>query len=99
MIAEIGHFTLILAFFAAIVQFIIPLIGASRGWRGWMTVAEPAATAQFALVLTSFAALTYAFVMSDFSLLVVVQNSHTLKPLLYKITASGVTTKVRSCSG
>ncbi len=86
MIVELGHFALILAFAVAMVQTVIPLIGAHKGWDGWMAVAEPAATAQFLLVAASFGALTYAFVTSDFSLQLVVQNSHTLKPMLYKIS-------------
>ena len=86
MIAEFGHFALILAFVVAIVQAIIPMIGAQKGWRGWMAVAEPAASAQFFLTLASFAALTYAFVVSDFSLQLVILNSHTDKPMLYKIS-------------
>ena len=86
MIIELGHFALILAFVVAIVQMVVPLVGAHKGWRGWMAVAEPAATAQFLLLLFSFAALTYAFVTSDFSLRLVTVNSHTDKPMLYKIT-------------
>ncbi|MDO9526574.1 MAG: heme lyase CcmF/NrfE family subunit, partial [Gemmobacter sp.] len=62
------------------------LVGAAKGWPGWMAVAEPAATTQFLLVSFSFAALTYAFVTSDFSLRLVVENSHTLKPMLYKVS-------------
>ncbi len=85
MFIELGHFALILAFAIAIAQAIVPMIGAHRGWRGWMALAEPAATAQFLLVALAFAALTYGFVTSDFSLLVVVQNSHTDKPMLYKV--------------
>ncbi|WP_166415833.1 heme lyase CcmF/NrfE family subunit [Cochlodiniinecator piscidefendens] len=84
MFTELGHFALILAFTVSIVQAIIPLIGAHKGWHGWMAVAEPAATAQFMLLFYSFIALTYAFVTSDFSLQLVVANSHTDKPLLYK---------------
>lgn len=86
MIVELGHFALILAFAVAIVQAVVPMIGAHKGWRSWMAVAEPAATAQFLLVAASFAALTYAFVTSDFSLRLVVLNSHTAKPMLYKIS-------------
>jgi cytochrome c-type biogenesis protein CcmF len=86
MIAELGHFALILAFVVAIVQMVVPLVGAQAGWRNWMAVGEPAATAQFLLTLASFAALTYAFVVSDFSLQLVVANSHTDKPMIYKIT-------------
>ncbi|KKL27524.1 hypothetical protein LCGC14_2384290, partial [marine sediment metagenome] len=65
---------------------ILPLVGAARGWPGWMEVARPAATAQVLLLAFSFGALTYAFVTSDFSLRLVVLNSHTLKPLLYKFS-------------
>ncbi|SFI39182.1 heme lyase CcmF/NrfE family subunit [Jannaschia pohangensis] len=86
MIAELGHFALITAFAVAIVQTVVPLVGAWRGWSGWMGVASPAATAQVLLVGFSFAALTYAFVTSDFSLRLVVLNSHTDKPMLYKVS-------------
>lgn len=86
MFAELGHFALILAFCVALIQMVIPLIGAQKGWAGWMAVAEPAATAQFALIAVAFAALVHAFVTSDFSLLLVYENSHTAKPMLYKVT-------------
>jgi len=86
MIVELGHFALILAFMVAIFQMIVPLIGAHQNRPGWMAVADPAATTQFLLTAFSFAALTYAFVTSDFSLNLVVANSHTLKPMIYKIT-------------
>jgi len=86
MITELGHFALILAFLTAIVQMVVPLIGAHKRWPGWMAVAEPAASAQFALTATSFGALTYAFVVSDFSVQLVYANSHSLKPMLYKIS-------------
>ena len=86
MIVELGHFALILAFGVAILQMAVPLVGAHKGWRGWMALAEPAATAQFLLVGFAFAALTFAFVTSDFSVKLVYMNSHSLKPLLYKIS-------------
>ncbi len=86
MIIELGHFALILAAFVGVAQMVVPLVGAHRGWRGWMAVAEPAAVVQLLLVGFSFAALTYAFVVSDFTVKLVFQNSHTDKPMLYKIT-------------
>ncbi|MGV6846748.1 MAG: heme lyase CcmF/NrfE family subunit [Marinibacterium sp.] len=88
MITELGHFALILAFLVAIVQATVPLIGAAKRWPGWMAVAEPAATAQLLLTAFSFAALTWAFVTSDFSLRLVVLNSHSAKPLIYKISGT-----------
>lgn len=86
MIAENGHFALILAFAVSLFQMIIPLVGASKGWTPWIESARPAAIAQFGLVAISFVALTVAFVTSDFSLKLVYENSHTTKPMLYKIS-------------
>ncbi len=85
MIVELGHFALILAFVVAILQTVLPMIGAHRRDAVMMAVAGPASVAQFWLVAVAFAALTYAFVVSDFSLRIVVGNSHTLKPMLYKV--------------
>ena len=51
-----------------------------------MAVARPAAIAQFLLLAFAFACLTYAHVTSDFSLVNVVQNSHSAKPMLYKVS-------------
>ncbi|WP_347140771.1 heme lyase CcmF/NrfE family subunit [Paracoccus sp. SSK6] len=86
MTAEFGHFALILAFAVSLYQMVVPMIGASKGWGPWMDSARPAAVAQFLLVSLSFAALTVGFVTSDFSLKLVYENSHTAKPMLYKIS-------------
>ncbi|MCB2111578.1 MAG: heme lyase CcmF/NrfE family subunit [Defluviimonas sp.] len=85
MIVELGHFTLVLALMLAAVQVVVPFWGAARGWTGWMALAAPLATLQFAAIAISFAALTWAFVTSDFSVKLVFENSHTLKPMLYKV--------------
>lgn len=86
MVVELGHFALILALMVALVQATLPLWGAQRGDPRLMALAGPAAGLQLLLVGASFAALMCAFVVSDFSLAVVVANSHTAKPLLYKIS-------------
>ncbi|UYV39365.1 heme lyase CcmF/NrfE family subunit [Rhodobacteraceae bacterium D3-12] len=86
MIAELGHFALILAFVIALMQSVIPLVGAHKRWPGWMAFAEPGANMQFLMTLTAFCALMYGFVTSDFTLELVANNSHSAKPMLYKIT-------------
>jgi cytochrome c-type biogenesis protein CcmF len=86
VIAETGHFALVLAFAVALLQTVLPQIGAYRQDARLMAVGVPAAQAQFLLVALSFAALTAAFVTSDFSVYAVAQHSHSAKPLLYKIT-------------
>ena len=86
MIPELGHFALLLALVVALVQGVVPLWAAARNHAGGMALARPAALLQFALVATSFLALTQAYVVSDFSVLNVAANSHSAKPLLYKIS-------------
>lgn len=86
MIVELGHFALILAFVMAAIQFVVPLLGTLVGAGRLMAVARPVAMAVFALTALSFAALTSAYVASDFSVQNVWENSHSLKPLLFKIT-------------
>jgi hypothetical protein len=86
MIAETGHFALILALAVALFQFAMPLYGAQRGDAAVMRMAAPAALVQFILIFTAFAALTHAYVTSDFSVQNVFENSHSAKPLLYKLS-------------
>ena len=86
MITELGHFAVLLAFSLALVQAVVPLVGAQRNWTGWMQLAGTTAMLQFLLVAIAFASLTWAFVTSDFSVALVVAHSHSAKPMLYKIT-------------
>jgi cytochrome c-type biogenesis protein CcmF len=86
MIAEIGHFALLLALTLAVLQATLPLIGAARDEPALMAVAAPAAQGQFVLVAIAFAALTAGYITSDFSIQNVWQNSHTAKPMLYKVS-------------
>lgn len=88
MIVELGHLALVLAFAVALAQSVIPMIGAARGWTDWMRVATPAALAQFALTLFAFGALMRAFALSDFSVALVANNSHSAKPLIYKLSGT-----------
>jgi len=84
MIVEFGHFALILAFAVALFQAIVPLWGALRQDGVLVRLAPRAAIAQFVLTALAFAALAHAYLNSDFSVLNVFQNSHSLKPLIYK---------------
>ncbi len=86
MIAETGHYALILALAVAIVQMVLPVIGTRLRDPQLTAVAVPAAQAEFILIGIAFIALTTAYVTSDFSVLNVWQNSHSAKPLLYKIS-------------
>ena len=87
MIPELGHFALILALCMALVQGILPLAGSFSRNANWIATARPAAYGQFVFVIVSFAALTQAFMVDDFSVLYVATNSNTLLPDMYKVSA------------
>jgi len=87
MIPELGQFSLILALAVALVLGIVPIVGGLRGDVRLMSVARPAATAQFLVMLTAFGCLVTAFVTDDFSVLNVAQNSNSMLPVFYKVTA------------
>jgi cytochrome c-type biogenesis protein CcmF len=86
MIAEIGHFALILAFFASLVQAVLPLIGAQRKDESLMRSASVSAVTTFILTAISFMAITWSFYISDFSVRLVAAHSEISKPTIYKIT-------------
>jgi cytochrome c-type biogenesis protein CcmF len=86
MIVETGHYALVLALSVALIGAFVPLWGVVRRDAALLTVAVPLALTQFALVSLSFWALSYAHLVSDFSLVNVVENSHSTKPLIYKIS-------------
>ncbi|NMG44694.1 heme lyase CcmF/NrfE family subunit [Aromatoleum toluvorans] len=86
MIPELGHFSLILALILALVQGVVPLIGASRNRLALMSVGRTAAQGQFLFIAFAFGCLTWSFINSDFSLQLAASNSHSATPLIYKIT-------------
>ena len=86
MIAELGHYALVLALVLALVQVCVPFYGARRNDLALMGVAGPTAIAQFFFVAFAFVALVACYVQSDFSVTNVYENSHSAKPLIYKIS-------------
>ena len=88
MIPELGHFALLLATGLALYQAIAGFLGAARYAPALMDGARNAALAQAAALIISFGALITVYVTSDFSVVAVAANSHSLKPLLYKIAGA-----------
>ncbi|HEB82647.1 MAG TPA: heme lyase CcmF/NrfE family subunit [Gammaproteobacteria bacterium] len=86
MIPELGHFALIIAFAVAIVQSIVPLIGAARNDAAMISMARVASVTQLLFVGLAYAALTHAFIVHDFSVLYVSQHSNLVQPLMYRIS-------------
>jgi cytochrome c-type biogenesis protein CcmF len=87
MIAEVGHYALVLALALALIQGTAPIAGAWKGDAVLMGVTATTALAQFAFVAAAFTALTAAYVVSDFSVANVFENSHSAMPLVYKFTS------------
>jgi len=88
MIPEIGNLALILALLLATAQAVLPIAGAARGDRTWMSVARPAARGQVLFITLAFGCLVYSFVVNDFSVTNVASNSNSQLPLHYRIAAS-----------
>ena len=87
MIAELGNFSLILALAMACIQSFFPIVGASQGNQTWMSLARPVARLQFLFVLIAFVLLVYLFLVNDFSIAYVANNSNTLLPWFYRFSA------------
>jgi len=88
MIAEFGSFALILGLAFAIAQTGLSAFARLRRSTVLAAAGEGAALAAFAGVAIAFGCLIYAFVTSDFSVANVAQNSHTEKPMLYKVAGA-----------
>ncbi|MDH0745350.1 heme lyase CcmF/NrfE family subunit [Pseudomonas sp. GD03842] len=87
MIPELGHLAMILALCFAVVQAVVPLLGAWRGDRLWMSLARPAAWGQFTFLLFAFGCLTWSFMADDFSVTYIAENSNSALPWYYKFSA------------
>ena len=94
MIPEIGHVFLILSFVASMMRIFFWIFNLNNFNELTLEVIKKSALINFIFILISFSILTYSFIISDFSLLIVSNNSHSLKPMLYKISGTWEIMKV-----
>jgi cytochrome c-type biogenesis protein CcmF len=87
MIPELGHYALILALGLALIQGTMPIVGTRSNDVALMSMAAPAALAQFFFVAMAFGALAYCYVTSDFSVVNVYENSNSQMPLIYRFAS------------
>ncbi len=85
MLVAVGHLALVLALGVAITGTVLPTLALMGRWRNWLGMGQPLAVLQFALLVLAYGILTHAFVVSDFSVRLILDNSHTDKPLLYRL--------------
>jgi len=87
MLPEIGNLALIMALVIAALQMLFPIYGAQKGNVAMMSIARPAAIAQFIFVAISFGSLVTIFLGNDFSVLYATNHSNSQLPTLYKVSA------------
>ena len=87
MIPELGHYSLTLAFCVALIQGVLPLLGAHYGRREFLVLARPAAQAAFLLLAIAFGTLAWSFYVNDFSVLYVAEHSNSQLPVIYRLGA------------
>jgi cytochrome c-type biogenesis protein CcmF len=87
MIPEFGHYALILALCIALIQGILPLVGAHYGRREYLVLARPAAQTAFMLLALAFISLAWSFYVNDFSVLYVAEHSNSQLPIMYRLGA------------
>ena len=102
MIIEIGHFSLLLSFLLSFLTIMVAIFGTTYQWHNWERLACSLAPVTFFLISISFSALIYGFIVSDFSLTLVFENSHSSKPLLYSskyASTAHITNKISTLRG
>ena len=87
MIAEIGHFAMILSLGLGLLLSVLPLYGAARNNTLLMNSARPLSWGMFGFLAISFFILCYAFYTNDFTVQYVASNSNSQLPWYYRITA------------
>ncbi len=88
MIAEIGHYALVLALVLGVIQALVPLIGAAREDLGLMVVGRRTAQLQLGFTLLAFGSLATCYGLKDFSVALVANHSNSAQPLIYRLAAT-----------
>ena len=89
MIAELGLAALWLAAALAATQMVAGFLAVrDNGTSELAKLIRPAAIAQGVLVAFSFAMLVWLFAITDLSVKLVVSNSHSMKPLIFKLSGT-----------
>ena len=87
MVAELGHFALILCAVLSALLAVVPALGVQRRQWVWMAMARPLTVLMWGLLALSFACLAHSFLTNDFSVRYVAQHSNTLLPKAYQFAA------------
>ena len=87
MVPELGNFALILALLMAVALVVVPMTGATIRHPGLMAFDRPLVAGMFVMLVLSYACLTWSFMVDDFSVGYVANNSNSMLPWYYKFSA------------
>ncbi|MGB0910052.1 MAG: heme lyase CcmF/NrfE family subunit [Nitrospirales bacterium] len=87
MIIEIGHFSVVVAWVLSLLGIGSSVLALRSRNAEWVRVGRIAVTLTFALLFVGMASLVYSFLMRDFSVLYVANNSNSKLPFFYTVAA------------
>ena len=88
MITEIGHFCLVLAFVLSLSQSMVPIYASKTNFKQLHSITLRVSLLNAICVSFSFISLVWAFIVSDFSVALVAEHSHSSKPMIFKISGT-----------
>ena len=88
MIVELGHFCLVLAFVLSLSQSVFPIFASNSNFKQLHSITLRMSLLNAFCVALSFMSLIWAFIVSDFSVSLVAEHSHSSKPMIYKISGT-----------
>jgi cytochrome c-type biogenesis protein CcmF len=88
MLAEIGQYTLAFGMMVSLLLSLCPLYGYYTKNEKIMQTARPLAYLQLIFMLVSFLILVTLFIIQDFSVTYVWQNSNSILPIRYRVSAT-----------
>ncbi|WP_237068318.1 heme lyase CcmF/NrfE family subunit [Microbulbifer guangxiensis] len=87
MIAELGHFSLLIGLLLSLALTVVPMAGSYAARPLWMAAGRPLALGVLGFTALAYVCLTVVFIQSDFTVAYVAHNSNSILPVYYKITA------------
>ena len=86
MLSQLGNFFIALGLSASFIQLFTVIL--NKGYFKYALIISYMAVIHFLSISLAFLILIYGFIISDFTIQNVLENSHSLKPMIYKISGS-----------
>jgi len=86
VLSQLGNFFIALGLSASFIQLFTVIL--NKGYFKYALIISYMAVIHFLSISLAFLILIYGFIISDFTIQNVLENSHSLKPMIYKISGS-----------